>query len=387
MGIQYLLTAAKYEKNSVLLKAIKEKAKKYVERAEEIKHNVQSDEISITPHQKTTNTQQHVPIQIPTYPISELLIHGFCRLYGDHIPPEIIHLCITFNCYVSFDQFIQTPDAQFCDIVGAAADDAKRTFRERIILPVRHPDLFSGRRSPINRSIILCGPRGVGKKTLIQAIYNECLQQLTFIHIPTKEIFARHLYGNSPNTWLDKIYKFAFQKAPSIVFFDEFTFKLDYEEDPIDGTCYIPCLEPMNGRVKEGKLVFTVAATTDPWNIDHALRRRCTTRIFMGLPKASNTRKKILEIHLKNIPNTLKGEQWDVLAEKTRGFSGMDIVDMITCIWKEKGKQVELNDFLQRLEHSHFKPSVSDSEIEKHIVWMQNSRADTDTNVLLTMTL
>jgi vacuolar protein-sorting-associated protein 4 len=76
------------------------------------------------------------------------------------------------------------------------------------------------------------------------------------------------------------------------------------------------------GHKDEGVLIL--GATNVPWELDPAVRRRFSKRIYIPLPDAP-ARNVMFKINIKGTPNNLREEDFDVLAENTEGFSGSDI--------------------------------------------------------------
>lgn len=62
------------------------------------------------------------------------------------------------------------PDVRWGDIAGL--DSAKDDLREAVILPVKHPELFSGRRKP-KKAMLMYGPPGTGTSYLAKALCAE----------------------------------------------------------------------------------------------------------------------------------------------------------------------------------------------------------------------
>jgi katanin p60 ATPase-containing subunit A1 len=90
-------------------------------------------------------------------------------------------------------------------------------------------------------------------------------------------------------------------------------------------------LVQMDGLAKSEDLVFLLAASNIPWELDHAMLRRLEKRILVDLPTVE-ARKRMFEHHLPPIVirenNGLSLSSclnYDKLAELTNGYSGSDI--------------------------------------------------------------
>ena len=62
--------------------------------------------------------------------------------------------------------------------------------------------------------------------------------------------------------------------------------------------------------------VLTLGATNCPWDLDPAIRRRFTKRIYIPLPE-KEARSVMFRIHVGSTPAELKEEDFDILGEKT----------------------------------------------------------------------
>ena len=83
------------------------------------------------------------------------------------------------------------------------------------------------------------------------------------------------------------------------------------------------------GKTGSSSNVLVIAATDLPWDIDDAMCRRFKKRVYIPLPDAK-AREEMVKIHLGDTPNNLSNADFKVLGEKTEGFSGSDIDDLVT---------------------------------------------------------
>eukprot|EP00882_Tetradesmus_deserticola_P021488 GHRQ01023261.1.p2 GENE.GHRQ01023261.1~~GHRQ01023261.1.p2 ORF type:complete len:237 (+),score=119.61 GHRQ01023261.1:206-916(+) len=70
--------------------------------------------------------------------------------------------------------------------------------------------------------------------------------------------------------------------------------------------------------------VLMLGATNLPYNLDQAIRRRFDKRIYIPLPEA-HARAGMFKIHLGDTPHNLSEQDFQVLGQRTEGFSGSDI--------------------------------------------------------------
>jgi len=89
------------------------------------------------------------------------------------------------------------------------------------------------------------------------------------------------------------------------------------------------CSRNLKDSSKLTNHLFVLCATNCPWELDTAFLRRFSKRIYIPLPDAKS-RKELFKIHLKDVNIELDDKDFDLLIEKTDGYSGSDISNCIS---------------------------------------------------------
>ncbi|XP_073770248.1 katanin p60 ATPase-containing subunit A-like 2 isoform X4 [Danio rerio] len=238
------------------------------------------------------------------------------------------------------------------DAVRGAANDtlhnADFTEQERLLKPVsaligmnsdmkelaavisRYPQLFTGILSPW-KGLLLYGPPGTGKTMLAKAVATEC--NTTFFNISASSIVSK--WRGDSEKLVRVLFELARYHAPSTIFLDELESVMsqrgvgqggDHEGSRRMKT---ELLVQMDGLARSNDLVFVLAASNLPWELDHAMLRRLEKRILVSLPSAP-ARQAMISHWLPPVSNTggveLRTElDYDSLAQETGGYSGSDI--------------------------------------------------------------
>ncbi|KAK3929439.1 Protein SUPPRESSOR OF K(+) TRANSPORT GROWTH DEFECT 1 [Frankliniella fusca] len=235
---------------------------------------------------------------------------------------------------------------------------AKRLLTEAVVLPLKFPHLFQGEyegghSSSLRpwQSVLLFGPPGTGKTRLALAVAAEVSAELYCI---SPADLLSSWFGQTEQN-IRELFGQVRERARSrrvIVFLDE-----------VDGLCRRRTHEePESTRRMKTELLtqlqqapraarpgpagrgqaaeaaeaadtaqlFYVCATNCPWEIDPAFLRRFEKRIFIGLPDRE-CRQEIIRsgVNFHVDPASLQDPEWQALLDRTEGFSGSDITDLV----------------------------------------------------------
>ena len=244
------------------------------------------------------------------------------------------------------------------DIIGLK--QAKEALREAIVLPILYPQLFEGTRKPW-KGILLYGPSGTGKTVLAKATSNET--EGNFISVSASNMVSKFM-GESERL-VKGLFDLARQKKPAIIFIDEIDSVMSARsEGENDATRRLKTefLIQMQGVGNQDDGILVLGATSVPWDLDPAVRRRFQKKIYIGLPD-EETRAGIFKVHLGDTYNNLKEEDFKKLAKQTEGFSGSDIATLSQEAILEPLRRVqEARHFVKRtLPDGDFQYEVADA--------------------------
>ncbi|CAL4954499.1 unnamed protein product [Urochloa decumbens] len=214
-----------------------------------------------------------------------------------------------------------SPDVKWESIKGL--ENAKRLLKEAVVMPIKYPKYFTGLLSPW-KGILLFGPPGTGKTMLAKAVATEC--QTTFFNISASSIVSK--WRGDSEKLVKVLFELARHHAPSTIFLDEIDAIISQRgearsEHEASRRLKTELLIQMDGLTKTNDLVFVLAATNLPWELDAAMLRRLEKRILVPLPEAE-ARQAMFEELLPATTSKLE-VPYNVLVEKTEGYSGSDI--------------------------------------------------------------
>ncbi|NCO11095.1 ATPase [Candidatus Pacearchaeota archaeon CG_4_9_14_0_2_um_filter_39_13] len=262
---------------------------------------------------------------------------------------------------------VETPNVSWEDIGGLQA--IKQSLKESVEWPLKNPESFQRLGIKPPRGLLLYGPPGTGKTLLAKAVAKE--SEANFIQVKGPSLLS--MWVGKSEEGVRKVFERARQVAPCIIFFDEID-ALAGKRGMDHGTKVTErvlnqMLAEMDG-IEDLKSVMVIAATNRPDLLDSALLRpgRFDRILLVDVPDAES-RKKILEIHIKNIPLD-KSVKLDVLVKKTEGFVGADIENLcreaaLNALRKDmNSKTVTMDDFDEALKR--VKSSVSENTAQRY---------------------
>ncbi|XP_044274990.1 spastin isoform X2 [Varanus komodoensis] len=271
------------------------------------------------------------------------------------------------------------PSVKFHDIAGQEL--AKQALQEIVILPSLRPELFTGLRAPA-RGLLLFGPPGNGKTMLAKAVAAE--SNSTFFNISAASLTSK--YVGEGEKLVRALFAVARELQPSIIFIDEVDSLLcERREGEHDASRRLKTefLIEFDGVQSLGEdRILVMGATNRPQELDDAVLRRFTKRVYVSLPN-EETRLLLLKNLLSKQGNPLTQKELAQLARMTEGYSGSDLTalakdaalgpirelkpEQVKNISASEMRNIRLSDFTESLKK--IKRSLSPQILEAYIRW------------------
>ena len=216
------------------------------------------------------------------------------------------------------------PDRSTFEDVGGL-ESVKKRIDLAFLAPLRDPALFRAYGKRINGGLLLYGPPGCGKTHIARATAGEVGARFTSIGL----VDVLEMWIGESEKRMHELFQNARRQAPVVIFLDELDalgHKRTHLRNQAGRNLVNQLLVEMDGLdSKEG--VYVLAATNHPWDVDPALRRpgRFDRTIWVPPPDVP-ARQSILARHMRGRPS--EGLDYGVLATKTEGYSGADLVHL-----------------------------------------------------------
>ena len=215
----------------------------------------------------------------------------------------------------------------FKDVAGI--EEAKNELAE-VVDFLRNPKKYTALGAKIPKGILLLGPPGCGKTLLARAVAGEA--NVPFFYISGSD-FVEMFVGVGASRVRD-LFNNARQERPCLIFIDEIDAVgrqrgtgLGGGNDEREQTLNQLLIEMDGFEANSG--VILIAATNRPDVLDPALLRpgRFDRQVVVDAPDVKG-REQILTVHLRNKP-TADDVNPKVIAERTAGFSGADLANLV----------------------------------------------------------
>ncbi|CAG8513339.1 15732_t:CDS:2 [Funneliformis caledonium] len=239
-------------------------------------------------------------------------------------------------------------------------DMVKKKLKQAVEWPLKYRNTFKklGLRPP--RGILLYGPPGCSKTTLVKVIAS--VSGATFLSINGAQLYSPYV-GDS-----EKIIRSIFQRArassPSVLFLDEIDAIVGKRSlgerggtgngDSVQERVLSMLLNEMDG-VETATSILIMGATNRPDMLDAALLRPGRfDRLIYVPPPDFKSRKQVLKIHTSNMPLN-EDVDLDFIAKQTEMYTGADIKNlcresaMIALREMKTTSNVNMSDFLKAL--------------------------------------
>jgi AAA+ superfamily predicted ATPase len=215
-----------------------------------------------------------------------------------------------------------SPARGLSQVAGMA--DLKEQLMHEVIGPFKNPELYRRYRVSLPNGILFYGPPGCGKTYIARSLAEEL--GWSFQYCRPSDVASPYIHDTVSR--IRAVFSAATEKAPSIVFIDEFE-------------AFVPARSELGGHQQhkaeevneflanlEGcaeHKVLVIAATNEPEKIDPAVRRsgRFDKLIFIAPPDAE-ARRSMLEFHLRDRPVEASLDTTGI-ATSLDGYSASDI--------------------------------------------------------------
>ncbi|KAJ5493030.1 Vacuolar protein sorting-associated protein 4 [Penicillium diatomitis] len=196
------------------------------------------------------------------------------------------------------------PNVKWEDVAGL--ESAKEALKEAVILPIKFPHLFTGKRQPW-KGILLYGPP---------------VQESLTSQKPLQPRQTAH-----SSALVKQLFNMARENKPAIIFIDEVDALCGPRgegESEASRRIKTELLVQMDGVGNDSRGVLILGATNIPWQLDAAIRRRFQRRVHISLPDF-NARTKMFMLAVGSTPCHMTPADYKMLAEMSEGYSGSDI--------------------------------------------------------------
>lgn len=264
----------------------------------------------------SNNNKKHQSPEEPEETVEERLLKPLPAFLTD---PELRPLGET----ITREIFQKNPNVRWDDVIGL--NETKRLLKEAVVMPLKYPQLFQGLLSPWC-GILLFGPPGNGKTMLAKAVATEC--KTTFFNISASSIVSK--YRGDSEKLIRILFELARHHAPSTIFLDEIDSIMGQRDSSGGGgqeheasrRMKTELLIQMDGLSKTNDVVFVLAASNLPWELDAAMLRRLEKRVLVDLPSPEARQSLFSSLLKPYIPSDFSFQE---AVEKTDGYSGADI--------------------------------------------------------------
>ncbi|KAL1301646.1 hypothetical protein AAFC00_005869 [Neodothiora populina] len=304
-ALELFMLALKWEKNAKSKEMIRTKTAEYMDRAEKLKNHLAEQD-------KPNNKK-------PSAVGSNGKVSGGGGKKGDDEDGEDAD-SKKLRGALAGSILSEKPNIKWEDVAGL--EQAKEALKEAVILPIKFPHLFTGKRQPW-KGILLYGPPGTGKSYLAKAVATEA--NSTFFSVSSSDLVSKWM-GESERL-VKQLFNMARENKPSIIFIDEIDALCGPRgegESEASRRIKTELLVQMDGVGRDSKGVLILGATNIPWQLDSAIRRRFQRRVHISLPDLP-ARMRMFELAVGTTPCDLKQEDYRELAALSEGYSGSDI--------------------------------------------------------------
>lgn len=254
------------------------------------------------------------------------------------------------------------PPVQWTDIAGQVS--VKAAIEEELVWPILRPGAYTGANQP-PRTILLFGPRGVGKTLLSRCISTQLGS--TLLKLSGTALVSK--WKAEAEKILQTTFFIANCRQPAVILLTDVESVL--EDAAILKSQLLTYLDKLATSAEQN--VVVIATTTRPGNLDEATQRRFAKRFYIS-PPDSIARRQILHHALAQQNYCLSEREMASIVQLTESYSGSELLQL--CQQAGTNKLHSLPGQLQPTSYKDFEsvfckihPAVSQKELDLYVEW------------------
>ncbi|MDR0680752.1 MAG: AAA family ATPase [Dysgonamonadaceae bacterium] len=246
----------------------------------------------------------------------------------------------------------------------AGMQQLKDQMKTDVIDVIKNPEEYKRHNLGLPNGMLLYGPPGCGKTFFAERFAEEA--GYNFIKIIASDIASIYVHGTQEK--IGKIFKEAWEKAPTILYFDELDTMTPNREKATHsyGSEVNEFLSQLDNVGDSG--VFVIGSTNQPQLIDKAILRAGRLEKWFYIPPPDfEARKALFELYLKSRPLDF-GIDYNKLAMLTENYVSSDIKLLIDEASRKTIKDKIKRISMETLEFviKNQKPTISLADLKKH---------------------
>ncbi|WP_306061465.1 AAA family ATPase [Natronococcus wangiae] len=296
----------------------------------------------------TADAAHGVPVRVAeTDPDGPVIVRDWTNIRLSRTPTDELESALPTESPTGFDKI-------------GGFDTVIDQLRELIELPLMNPELFRTLNVDPHRSVLLCGPSGTGKTTLVRALTDEV--DVSLVTVRGSDVVSQDSSEEDP---FEAAMADAKTNAPAVLFVDNLEALTDDFDNERAHRRIAQLVSVLDDRDRRSQVAI-VGATASPETLTSSFRRagRFDCEITVPVPNRDD-RRAILDVRASGIP-LADGVDLDRIAEQTYGFVGSDLCRLLRESAMQSLRRNELDP--ERLEGPVDATTLKALEITRHDV-------------------
>lgn len=251
----------------------------------------------------------------------------------------------------------------------AGMQELKTILEMDVINPIKNPAIYRRYKVSIPNGLLFYGPPGCGKTYIARKFADKI--KYNFIEITPSDVASMYVHGTQQK--IGELFKDAAEKAPTILFFDEFDAFAPSREDSSTGYHYRSEVNEFLTQLNEchEKRILVIGATNNPKLIDSAVLRpgRLDIKVYIP-PPDFEARVEVFKMYMDERPQ----EKLDFirLAEYTELYTYAEIKNIVELTARKAAhgrKNITTDNIIEQIIANP--PSLTEEKVEKMRKWKE----------------